>query len=177
MTDWTSTVPIGLLLRPGCSTFVLCPKQHCPLALPSLFWTPLTFYHLELEHAGLRRIWSVPRGFVFYGARSLSGLSSLWDTPRIPASLGLRPRLLLDGLCLMDSLGHQVFTPLCFHYLVCNISARMNKGHCWNTLLRNNGHINETVTYVRWHEERLWNISVLQREHFSSPFWFCLCGL
>jgi hypothetical protein len=28
--------------------------------------------------------------------------------------------------------------------------------------------LSETMTYVMWHEERLWNVSILQRVHFSG---------
>jgi hypothetical protein len=28
--------------------------------------------------------------------------------------------------------------------------------------------ISATITYAMWHEERLWNVSVLQRVHISS---------
>jgi hypothetical protein len=44
-----------------------------------------------------------------------------------------------------------------------HISARMT---CYSTMP--SGHISAIMTNVMWHEERLWNVSVLQRVHRSN---------
>jgi hypothetical protein len=87
--------------------------------------TPLCLYHLMLDHPGLRRIWTVPKGFCHPPGWTLSGATSpfralpgnvpnayskprLFNTwrftaqifPRMFASLVPGPqRLLLQGLC------------------------------------------------------------------------------
>lgn len=45
-----------------------------------------------------------------------------------------------------------------------------NQYHCWSTLLGtvSSDHISGTMTYAIWREERLWNVGLLQRVHFSN---------
>jgi hypothetical protein len=46
------------------------------------------------------------------------------------------------------------------------MGKRVAIGHCFVTVTSD--HISATLTYVMWREERLWNVSVLQRVHLSS---------
>jgi hypothetical protein len=50
-----------------------------------------------------------------------------------------------------------------------HISARMTK---YARVTMDN--ISTTVTYILWHEEHLWNVSILQRVHLSSFFLYLL---
>jgi hypothetical protein len=164
--------------------------------LPWLFWTPLGLCYFRLDHPGLRRIWTSPKGFCHHGVIHFRGLtpfgaitSNTYSKRGLFNPWGFTFQALPQGACFvgvwptsifipgalphgppLPCLGHQAWHPCASTNLVVRLCKNdlkcIVKTRFCATMSLD--HISATMTYVIWREAHNWNVSVLQRVHISN---------